>query len=537
MFNENVRNNALAAAVSIAASGRALNPMPNTFLDTLVTLAKNQAAVEQAGQQTADLTLSESPAKQFNAVLDELVTSSAQVLLRTQNMARTDAVPMIRQIVEQLGKVVNPDVPYAYTRMAVDQFVYPEIWSSDYLRAAAKQWRLSPALVEERIGENIYQSFEEDFGGDFLALSKTGLPEVDRMIGVILANYSVEKLREIFNNTFISGWVPYTYRADRFVGGYDAMVLVHIWATNLKDSDKLPSKTAYSKVQYLDILASIIAATGKHIGVAIDRRASDIRNERLVLEASDSRVLVNGDVYQEWLKREEEGACAEVLLGATVDSADAVTLTGNELLVNAGKYLKRWNSYVTMTEQKERESLKSTLRSELFRIMADTVRNRVAEGYLNEKDTAFTKLDKLVRECNLQQSNPYYAVRGIVLELFFCETDVGDFVCIMDELAADDKTMTDPEDLAVMATIYHVARWIAKFILDASAGLSDGDTKGKQRLSDHNTLILAAAATLANTLIRQVLGKQVGKTIAGNSIKDSALSAMTVAAIKNALKL
>lgn len=534
MFRESILSNSIAVANSIADRGIAVGPLPNTFLDTLVTLAKNEAAVNAAGHSMADVKLNESPAAQFNCVLDELVESSAQILIRTQMLARTDAIPMIRDVVTKLNQVVNPDVPYAYSSMAVDQFIYPEIWASEYLQSVARQWSSSSLADGEAVCRGLYKSFDEDFNGDFEKLSKTGLPEVDRMIGVILNRYSVQALREMFDGAFVEGWVPSVFRNDYRIEAHDRLVLSYVWATNLKDPDNLPTRTDYSKVDYMNAITRFISVSGRHIDLVIKRREGDVRNERLVLDVSDTRVTVNGDTYPNWLKN--EGACPEIILGASVGTAEVGRMSGRELLTDADKHIKAWNGHVGNTEASRREDLKSVLRAEVFRLFAEIIESRLAEGLLVEKASVFTKLNELMRVTNFNLKEPYWGVRELALELFYCDSDVGLFVRTMDELSKDDPSATE-EDLPVLGTIYHVNRWIAKFITDTNSGVDQYDTNGKRRLADNNRLVLAAAVTLSTTLIKRVMGKQIGKNIAGSPVKDNALSTLSLTIIKNAKKL
>lgn len=534
MFRETILSNSIAVANSLADRGVAIGPLPNTFLDTLVTLAKNEAAVNAAGHSFAEAKLNESPAAQFNCVLDDLVESSAQILIRTQMLARTDAIPMIRDVVVKLNQVINPDVPYAYSSMAVDQFLYPEIWASEYLQSVARQWSLSDLANDQAVCRGLYKSFDEDFNGDFEKLTKTGLANVDKQLSEVLNRYSTEQLRNFFEDAFVGGWVPSVFRDDYRNEQHDRLVLAYVWATNLKDPSNLPSKTDYSKLDYNNAITKFISCCGRHIDLVLKRREGDVRNERLVLSTTDSRILVNGDTYPNWLKL--DGATPEIILGASVGSTEVGRMSGKELIEDAAVHIKAWNSHVNNTEAGRREDLKTSMRAEVFRLFAAIIEQRLADGLLNEKGSAFTKLNELIRTTNIILKEPYWGVREIALELFYCDSDVGLFIRTMDELTKDDPSLNE-DDLPVMATIFHVNRWIAKFIFDSKAGVDQTDTNGKRRLADNNRLVLAAAATLSTTLIKRVMGKQVGKNIAGSPVKESALAALSITCIKNAKKL
>ena len=458
MINDSVAINAQSVGADLASKGIVLNAMPNTFLDTLLTLLKNHEALHKPSQEGISVHFHEDPSAMFCAVMDDLAISGGEVVMRGLNLARTDASELIRRVMETVEETVNPKVPYAYTRMAVEVFTWPEIWASDFIRSVASTNRLGDMV--DMMPRGIVLSDEEVYH-DFVKLSATGLAPVDKMVGEILSRWNTQKLEGLFRDVFQEGQLQSARVVGCDVDYLDRIVLTYLWATKLKDTDYFPSRSNFDKYDYLDKLATITASMGKLISVLLERREVQAKAQRLVLDAFGEKVVVNGDLYSEWLNK---GGRPEIMLGAGVLGSEAIELSGDELIAQADRFLKTWNSHVAVVEAKQRTDMRSTVRAELFRVVKNLIVERKAKGMLDDEGAAIDALDSFLRAVDMRLESVAYYVRDLVCSVFYSQTDVHQILCIMDRLHSEDKDLA-ADDAATLATIEYVCSFAAKYII------------------------------------------------------------------------
>lgn len=473
MLSSNSVTEAIAIVGAEGFSNRvALNPFPNSFLDTLVGLTKNQMAMQDSStavlsgeayscgrslEEVARAGTSDGQHLLHTTLIDDQVDAITQVATRNIRLARTDAIPMIASVMEQLNQLVNPDIPYAYQKMEVFPMQYHPLWSSEWVQNVTKNfmngYNTAPAA------RGIILSLEEEQYKNYLELTKTGLATVDGQLKQLLSAYNTEELDKLFASAFFEGYLPAPSETNDV--RLEDLLLVHVWAERLLELP--PERSSLGKGSYEAALSNVIAATGFRMWEITNKRGQFAAQERLIIRyAGDKKVVVNGDLYAGWLKA---GGKPEMIMGAAVSNMSPKPFLVKDINVIGARLLTEWNSYVALTSKRDTESKLFMARGEFFKIIQRMIDERSDTGYLDSKDGAHDRLNSYMAALPSDFiSDPYPFVRNAVIGIFYPESDILAFVSAMDDCCMKDKDIS-PDDAAVLATIEYLTSWICKFII------------------------------------------------------------------------
>lgn len=464
MFQSNVVAEAVSLGLNAAERNIAINGYPNSFLDNLVALTKNALdtsvqPIDSAGNR-GDRTwaLADIPDQTHCAFTDEAVRNVAKVVSSNMHVVRTDTIPLIRRAMDDLSKVINPDIPYAYRRRAVVPVAFHPIWQSEYIQDIASSYADGNAAGQ--VPSGLVLSPEDEQYQDFMALSRTGLSSVDKMLENLLGGYESRELQDMFRSVFTDGHLPAVAGPESLTGEWvNQVVLMHVWSQNM--ADMMPSKSAHNMHSYADGIMSVLKRTG-HLIWNINRlRANCAEGNIVVLAYRGDETFVHSDIYTQWLKA---GGSPEIILGSSLLTGQLRPVTGTELLANGAVLLEKWNSYVSMTSRSEQENLNAMARVELFKIVRVIADERKAENLLGCYDEVMDRLNAAIA---LLPTNfirePYCYVRDVVLATFYTGSDVPLYVAAMDEIECDDDDLPE-EDIVVLATINYMTDWMCKLL-------------------------------------------------------------------------
>lgn len=541
MLSSNAITEALALASSAVGQNYALNPIPNSFLETLTGYTQNEldcaykvgvSATERGWEVLSNLQWDHEVTSPHRVLFDDQAGAIAAVAQRNILTARTDAVPLIKEMFEHFNQVINPDIPYAYQRMEVVPVQFHPVWDNEYVATISNTF--GTVLSKRQIPEGLILSYEDEAYKDYTELTKTGLPGVDKLLADALKGYTTERLDRLFQDVFRHGILP-TFMVERFDDCPTDVILVHVWANKLEEIS--PSASKYSLAAYREGLANIVEATGVDISRYLDRRRQFADRQRVVLAyQGDSRVLVNADTYAAFTK---EGGVPEIVMGAAIQN----TSNGRtrpydkaDLLEQGPGLVKDWNSYVATTTRRTQEHLVSSARMELFKVIKEKIIERQATGLIDNVDCSIERLNLCLDDLPSNfVKNAYEHIRDIVVCVFYESTDVGNFVSALDDQFASDPEASN-EDAEALATIDYLASWMAKFVRKCKfeTGVTRMDEHG---LVEHNGVVMANAIDLVVKACYSVLTKSVGARLGGSSLKEQALASLVAAKLRNKLAL
>lgn len=473
MFPSSISNEAIALATSAAERGIAINSAADSFLDNLVALSKNgidtMCPSMDAEGTRLDRTNEFANPQNVDAVhsqfTDEAAVSIGEIVSRNIMVARTDAIPLIKTIMEEFEQVINPDIPYAYRRRSVVPVPFHPIWQNNYVIEAGDTY--ADGVNAGQVPQGLILSTEEEQFTNFLELTKTGLPQVDKQLDELLKTYDDERLKELFKSCFTSGYLD-TVRGPGSLSGawINDQILLHVWARNLVD--KHPEKSSHNLTAYQNGINIVLQRTGNNIWNINKIRQNCADGNVMILAYEGDQVMVHSDIYTEWLKK---GGSPEIVLGASLLTGQLRPSNGEELLAMAPALLAKWNDYVSVSSRTEQESLNAQARIELFRLIRNHVDRRKAEGLVAVYEDSMMRLNACIDRLPTNFiKDPYCFIRDMVLETFYTGTEVGMFIMNMDEICDDDDDLSEDE-VAFLATVNYVTDWAAGLLV----------TKGGQR--------------------------------------------------------
>lgn len=465
MFQTHLVAEAVALAMAAAERNIAIDGHPNSFLDNLVGLSKN-AVDTHFGSMNADgvrydrsYMFADVEDQTHAAFTDDTVKGIASVISNCMSAARSDALPLLKSVMEDLQQAINPDIPYAYRKRAVVPVAFHPLWSSEYIQDVANSY--FDGLNSGQVPAGLILSTEEEQFNNFVELTKTGLPAVDAALADMLKKYDEKDLKELFKLTFTHGSLATVRGPGSLAEGnwINDQILIHVWARNLVDM--APSKSAHPLHAYQTGMATVVSRTGHNIWNINKVRQNCAEGKVLVLAYRGEEVYVHSDIYTEWLK---SGGSPEVLLGASLISGQVRPASIPELNSVAKELLEKWNQYVSMTSRSEQETLNASARIELFKIIRNRVDARREEGLIDSYEDTMLRLNELTTALPTNFiKDPYPHVRDVVLKTFYTSTDIPLFIYAMDEVACDDPELNE-EEVATLAAINYVTDWICQLL-------------------------------------------------------------------------
>lgn len=535
MFPSHLVAEAVNLAANAAERGIAINGHPNSFLDNLVGLSKNAVdthfgSMDAAGtRHDRSYMFGDVNDATHAAFTDDSVRNCASVVSNCLQAARSDALPLIKAVMESFQQVINPDIPYAYRKRAVVPVAFHPVWSSEYVQDIASAYH--DGLNAGAVPAGLILSADEEQFSDFLAMTKTGLPQIDAMLADLVSKYDVSALKELFVQTFTHGMIATVQGPASLAEGdwINDQILIHVWARNLVEMT--PEKSAHPLTAYKTGIATVVARSGHNIWNINKVRQNCAEGKVLVLAYRGDAVYVHSDIYTTWLK---EGGSPEVLLGASLMSGQVRPASTVELSAVAGALVEKWNSYVSMTSRSEQENLNAAARIELFKVIRACVDERKAANLVASYEDSMLRLNDLIGLLPTNFiKNPYPFIRDIVLKTFYCNTDVPLFVMAMDEVVCaeeDPSDQHDEEEVATIAVINYTTDWMCKL-------LSVKQSAKDIRLIEHNTAVTCNAVNVVALTLGEVLGKVVQRKLGGSTLTDEALAGLITARLKNRLAI
>jgi hypothetical protein len=476
MFNPSVLAEAQALATSTAERGIAINSAQESFLDNLVNLSHNSldtqvVSMDEAGtrfERSSSYGDPELACATHTAFTDESALAVAEIASRNILVARTDALPLIGQVMEQFEQIINPDIPYAYRKRSVVPVAFHPLWSSEYVLGVGDTY--ADGGDAGQVPAGLILSADEEQFTNFLELTKTGLPAVDAQLANLLSGYEDEDLRRLFKDVFSGGHLPVVRGPYSLTEGWvNDQILIHVWARAL--ADKSPSKSSHNLASYRTGLATVVERSGNNIWHINKIRSNCAEGGVIVLAYAGDTIHVHSDIYTEWLKQEGAGNCPEVVLGASLLTGQLRPATGAELTASGEALVAKWNDYVSMSSRTEQENLNAQARIELFRLIRTHVDKRLAEGLVPVYEDAMAVLNDSIERLKTNFiKDPYEPIRDIILDVFYAGTEVKMFVMAMDEIEEDDDDLEE-EEIAFLAVVNYLTDWAACLLVKKSGQL------------------------------------------------------------------
>lgn len=404
-----------------------------------------------------------------NAAVEDL----AGILQRVSNVTFNDAVPMVKDVMETMKQVINPDIPVAYSTSEIIPIIYDDIWNSPFVMELSTRGRSMKVPQVSYAG--MIRSIADEAYADLVQLAMVGLPALDDSIKRIIGGFSEADLRGLFVNTFMNGWLPNQRPLDLIVGDTagglqrDQWLIIHQWAQNLRNV--APRDSAFDLARYRMNLTALEELCAWVVAGVDSMRNTQSKDDILIVKVQGARLFVNNDLYVNYLR---DGGTPEAVLGVSLIEK-AAQFKSSFLKAEKEMLEKAWSRHVQITTVKHSEQMNGTARRQLHLALEKTamarlqakegettieasVRNGTLKGVL---DT----IAKMVHALPTDFTRDLHRwVFSIVSNAFYPDSDVGLLLNCLCEVGDRKDSGLSAEEIRVIAVINFVADWLANSV-------------------------------------------------------------------------
>lgn len=454
-----------------------LRPVQDTTLATLVRA--NISAHTYAMASTPDTPMDVSVIKQdserkehdgteiHGEALAEAITEAAKIVSANIQLAKNHAIVDAKTVHGYYDSIIADRLPDVHNIATMVTHRWDDVWSNSHLPGLVA--RFENVAVQEYVVPTGIPSVSE---GQIKEMLKTGIQTLDEDIELMCKNLSDGELGASYDRVFRSSATigrpvtPSHVVADSNLTAIDYL-LAHLISINFEKN--LPEETTLSLNTIRLIMTTVRKITGNAIIRAMQMRDRNIKYKTLAYRtekadysvgAGRPTVYLNYDVYSKFMA---EGGKPEHIYGAL--------LAGDKMDFDV--ILSKRDRYERIYHQKS-AALKQETSARIFKAQREALLHAITR-FINEKadgdeaiDISRAELHLCARQAIAAIDKPscfedtWKLVRDVVCDVFYCETDVKDFLSAWDTV--EDGDDLDPRECALYATVDYVSRWIASQI-------------------------------------------------------------------------
>lgn len=474
---------------NLTASGVTVEPIPNTPLGNLVAEQHLPILDTKAWEIST-----RSPEEKLYVLLDELEatdkagTGEHQVMMDAQIKVAADSLrnsilftrtvvrPQIDEVVERVAQALKDSDTAIANSMAVVPDAYEPIWDSSALVSLVEPYQDIPKLgfvSDPRVHPMRTET-------EVVKMMTTGSARLDNELKEWVATIGSDKVFNVYKGFFAArpgDDIPRSveFSIDEWVGGTAAVyrtnaliifALSHSLMKDVLEDIDMPLGA------YEQMMSAIMARAGLAINNVLEWRENCKEAKRLVISwpvagaeyrtfwTEGSQIVVNNDVYLDWLNR---GGAPEILMGAAI--SDRVS-DDEFLLENAEKYLNEWRrraALVRSAQYNERMVvIINTLRDTLTGIINSM---KDEDQVLGDRAPYHKKLDAALVQC--RQDDPehvYQITRRVVCNTLYDYRDCLQILETIDAVAAREPGL-EIDEVATLAMTDIVVSWLMKQVI------------------------------------------------------------------------
>lgn len=485
MIKESSVSAASTLVDKLTSNNLTLNAIPGTPLAELVNqslsfLDKGDIVAEAVSGFTSAATIaSVSSTKDargevnHDQIMSTYVEAAIGTIRNNLKLARTVVNPMIKSVYDYTHqKIQEANIRLANPIDITVDSLEP-IWSTVALTALVEKFN-GVAVDDIKIQRFLPPASVEEIRGYL----KIGSAVFDKDTEAHFANQSPEFLYNIYNDFFAKrvdalGDVYLVRQLVDYINptaSRDAVLSVFLIASHLKEN--IPDGVDIGLDEYRLYMATVIEQSARVINRILERRASQIKSNVLVLEypialpgylyPGEGQIRVNGAIYDNWL---ESGGSPEVLFGAYVTGQLRNSLSAQSLLDNAPKFTEEWNRYHSLQVSKQKSLTIATIIEAISYSVAKIIKD-LADDYVVVESRA-TYQDRLrvlvsdLQDTDVEEKALYGTIRKIVCKSIFAHTFAETILSEMDKIGEENPSLTVRESGAV-AVIRVVSEWVGK---------------------------------------------------------------------------
>ena len=472
MLTTEAVQSAIPLAQDFLSRGLSLIPVENTPLAALTkesmpthnpNINDSEYAIGNAGFDIEFTANSKQPGTDIiphDMILDEIVPTVADTVRRSVSHARTVVVPLVEDLVSRVKTAVEQLNPSSLLGVEVIVFNPPKplingVFENSIAKYSDTNYDASLALPFALPELN-----EEDLR----KLVGTGANELEKDIDEWLANKGEGFLHSVWFDFFmlqkasnLHSFITQPENKSSFGrsnADIDRLLAVHLIARNLFDNP--PEGTNASLAVFNDIVAAVRNASGARLYFENQDYYDEVGKRKILVRSiAGNKVIVNGEVYKNWIA---EGGENEILFGNSLvklpsRDIDSVTARKEELL-------KEWNRHCAVVSTAE--STRKFVR--VKEIFFTAFRNQLIEDQdaeLNREVLLRNFQEQLqhIRESDLEC---FYSLSlRLICRARFPQTDAEEILTSINRIAKENPKL-EVREAAAVAVIEYIANWIAQ---------------------------------------------------------------------------
>lgn len=458
-------------AEKLAAQGIALSPVQGTPLAQLVnsslatanslaaaSASDVEAVPDFASQLIAGSELSNPlDGNQHDEAMASTIKAVGNVIVGNLAIARNVVNPIIKTVATETQAHLEQAAGSSLSPLNVVPFTYKRLWDSPLLRELVDRFKDMPVTDLPLQGFDIVP--EEGYA----AALATGIGRFDDEIADFLGQGAEARLETVWSNLFSQSNLRSLSVALRpSYDRIDDIILTFLYARRLQEN--IPAGINMDPMQWKLYVATMMAQAGRAILRVLERRAADVRNMQLVIDAPAGSepcgdIIVINDVYTRWL---EEGGSPELLFGACMSDRKFIY---RDLLARKEDLARIWKAEYTMLQARSAANRFNELVVGLRAAGTKAINDLPDDVLVTDRGSLHASLATFMTHVKPKHLEAVYDIsRKLVCRVLFGHTDAEAILYAIDKAAADHPEL-DIREAALLAVIDYVAVWIDKSIV------------------------------------------------------------------------
>ena len=456
-YENTLGEQSLQLAMAVANSGKEIRHINLALLNELVNELK--CGKNNDGMVTV---LSDSAIEQLRTVLQ---TVSSQTF--------NQAVPMIKNIMEKLNSVVNPDIPVAYSQYDCVPIIFGDLWDTQLVTEMVEYGKTTAPDATSFAG--MIKSVDDEAFADLVALTETGLGQFDDQVRALMGQFDEAQIRNLFTYAVLDGTLPALNPASNMTDsangllGFNAWLLLALWARRLHTM--APTSSDMSLSRYQACCLNLEKQAHAAMASIAEHRRSHAEAGRLIVKAEQNKVYVLNDLYVTYLA---EGGTVEAIMGV-ITSRDkfgqSISLI-KDIKENQANLETAWARHIQASKLASGQQSNALARRQFAVIMEETAKWHYGDdegkvlpvnqgAYASAMDRIEEVMNKLpsdfVKDCHTH-------VFDAVAYVFYPKSDVARLLSNLREVGDIKDSGLSAEEVRVIANLHFVGDWLADII-------------------------------------------------------------------------
>lgn len=411
---------------------------------------------------------------EHDLVMDNTVQVVKKIVQGNLTLARNVVKPIIKSVVEETQRRIK-DVNLSKVNMlnvVVDSM--EPVWLSSAFQDMIEKYSEAPVN-----NPKIKRIFPVIDPGQLQVLLKTGSSRFDEDLQALLSSVGEDLAKDVYfaffqkhasNEGFDLPSDALDYLDPR-VSSRNNILLVHLLARKMANA--VPEGVVgISLGDYREYMSIIVEQTGRLLCRLMERRDRNIRQKVLVTQypvtniayvrPDEAIIYVNGDLYNQWLAA---GGSPEVLFGAYVSGDYSIEGSDYDaLLKNAEKHKAAWRRQFGILQSEQMARAYNTTIVALRNAVLKEIESIPDENLMVSRDVLKDRLLTMLENVQSSEIDDLYELaRRVVCRVMFAHTQAEAILAEIDNIAYKNPSM-DVKEVALLATIAIVSRWVAKLI-------------------------------------------------------------------------